>query len=162
MEILQSSTKQSSHWYVNARQWYRHCISNGDTTVLHLVSVISLNHFFLRKPCIYMDWVFYMECPTLCYVHECLVKCAVNEIKSLIFIRHYSMIFPHITLYTYHQTSSISHTKSNNLNVSSCSCLCTIYWNQVLSWEWWCSSSSADRQCPNYIWVINKFFALLW
>ena len=27
------------------------------------------------------------------------------------------------------------------------------------SWEWWCSWSSADRWCSNYIWVINNFFA---
>ena len=27
---------------------------------------------------------------------------------------------------------------------SSCSCLCAIYWSQVLSWEWRCSWSSAD------------------
>ena len=27
----------------------------------------------------------------------------------------------------------------------------------MLSWEWRCSWSSADRRCSNYIWVINKF-----
>ena len=43
--------------------------------------------------------------------------------------------------------------------VSSCSCLCPIHWNQVLSWEWRCSWSSADRRCSNYIWVINDFIA---
>ena len=45
--------------------------------------------------------------------------------------------------------------------VSFCSCLCPIYWSQVLSWEWWCSWSSADRWCSNYIWVINNFIAHL-
>ena len=29
----------------------------------------------------------------------------------------------------------------------------------VLSWEWRCSWSSADRRCSNYIWVINNFIA---
>ena len=29
----------------------------------------------------------------------------------------------------------------------------------VLSQEWRCSWSSADRRCSNYIWVINKFIA---
>ena len=43
--------------------------------------------------------------------------------------------------------------------VSSCSCLCSIHWSQVLSWEWRCSWSSTDRQCSNYIWVINNFIA---
>ena len=43
--------------------------------------------------------------------------------------------------------------------VSSFSCLCTIYWSQVLSREWRCSWSSADRRCSNYIWVVNNFIA---
>ena len=43
--------------------------------------------------------------------------------------------------------------------ISSCSCLCPIHWSQMLSWEWRCSWSSADRRCSNYIWVINSFIA---
>ena len=43
--------------------------------------------------------------------------------------------------------------------VSSCSCLCPIYWSHVLSWEWRCSWSSPDRRCSNYIWVINNLIA---
>ena len=43
--------------------------------------------------------------------------------------------------------------------VSSCSSLCPIQWNQVLSREWRCSWSSADRRCSNYIWVIDNFIA---
>ena len=43
--------------------------------------------------------------------------------------------------------------------VSSCSCLRSIHWSHVLSWEWRCSWSSADRRCSNYIWVINNFIA---
>ena len=43
--------------------------------------------------------------------------------------------------------------------VSSCSSLCLIHWCQVLSREWRCSWSSADRQCSNYIWVISNFIA---
>ena len=43
--------------------------------------------------------------------------------------------------------------------VLSCSCLWPIHWSQVLSWEWRCSWSSADRRCSNYIWVINNFIA---
>ena len=43
--------------------------------------------------------------------------------------------------------------------ISSCICLCSIHWSQVLSREWRCSWSSADRRCSNYIWVINNFIA---
>ena len=43
--------------------------------------------------------------------------------------------------------------------VSSSSCLCPIHWSQVLSAEWRCSWSSADRRCSNYIWVFNNFIA---
>ena len=43
--------------------------------------------------------------------------------------------------------------------VSSRSCLRSIHWSQVLSWERRCSWSSADRRCSNYIWVINNFMA---
>ena len=43
--------------------------------------------------------------------------------------------------------------------VLACSCLCSIYWRQVLSGEWRCSWSSADRRCSNYIWVINNLIA---
>ena len=39
--------------------------------------------------------------------------------------------------------------------VSACNCVCTIYQSQVLSREWRCSWSSADRRCSNYISVIN-------
>ena len=43
--------------------------------------------------------------------------------------------------------------------VSSCSGVCPIHWGQVLSWEWRCSWSSADRRCSNYIWIINNVIA---
>ena len=43
--------------------------------------------------------------------------------------------------------------------VSSCICLCPFYWSRVLSREWRCSWSSADRRCSNYIWVINNLMA---
>ena len=49
--------------------------------------------------------------------------------------------------------------KTEMFLVLSCSCLCKIYWNQVLSQKWRCSWSSADRRCSNYIWVINNFIA---
>ena len=43
--------------------------------------------------------------------------------------------------------------------VSTCSYPWTIYWTQMLSGEWRCSWSSADRRCSNYIWVIKNWIA---
>ena len=43
--------------------------------------------------------------------------------------------------------------------LSSCSCLCPVHWNHVLSHEWRCSWSSADRRCSNCIGMIYKFIA---
>ena len=43
--------------------------------------------------------------------------------------------------------------------VLPCSCRGPIHWSRLLSQEWRCSWSSADRQCSNYIWVINNFVA---
>ena len=43
--------------------------------------------------------------------------------------------------------------------VSSCRSLCSSHWSQLLSREWRCSWSSADRRCSNYIWVINNVIA---
>ena len=43
--------------------------------------------------------------------------------------------------------------------VPSCSCFSPIYWSHVLSREWRCSWSSADRRCSNYIWVIDNLIA---
>ena len=47
----------------------------------------------------------------------------------------------------YRQLSNIRLTKPQSVMflVSSCSCLCAIYWSQVLSRKWRCSWSSADR-----------------
>ena len=43
--------------------------------------------------------------------------------------------------------------------VSSWDCLYPICCRQVLSREWRCSWSSADRRCSNYIWVIDNLIA---
>ena len=55
---------------------------------------------------------------------------------------------PGLSLNThYRQISNIRCNKPPNLNVSlsSCICLCASCWSQVLSGEWRCSWSSADR-----------------
>ena len=43
--------------------------------------------------------------------------------------------------------------------ISSWSRLCPTLWSQVLSRQWRCSWSSADRRCSNYIWVIDNLIA---
>ena len=53
----------------------------------------------------------------------------------------------HKNMCWYRQISNIRRTKSQ------------IYWSHVLSWEWRCSWSSADRRCSNYFWVINNLIA---
>ena len=66
-------------------------------------------------------------------------------------------------LLSYRKTFSIRRTKSQSLNVSrlvsSCSCLCPIHWNQMLSRKWRCSWSSTNKRCSSYSWVINKSIA---
>ena len=42
---------------------------------------------------------------------------------------------------------------------SACSFLHATYWSQMLSGEWRCSWSSANRPCSNYIWLINNLIA---
>ena len=44
-------------------------------------------------------------------------------------------------------------------HLSTCSCLYGMCLSQVLSREWRCSWSSADRRCSNYIWGINNLIA---
>ena len=57
--------------------------------------------------------------------------------------------------------SNIRHQITKLTWVSSCLAVVffPIHWSQVLSGEWRCSWSSTDRQCSNYIWVMNKFIA---
>ena len=43
--------------------------------------------------------------------------------------------------------------------ISSWSRLCPILWSPVLSREWRCCWSSADRRCSNYIWVVDNLIA---
>ena len=62
----------------------------------------------------------------------------------------------------YRQVSNIWRTKSQYLKKIlglSCACLCRIPWSQMSSREWICCWSSADKQCSNYIWVIDNFIA---
>ena len=84
-----------------------------------------------------------------CVSSTCMIKWC-NSLNSLVI--------------TYHDIySQISNIRHQILTVMflflSSSCLCPIHWSQVLGREWRYSWSSADRQCSNYIWVINNFVA---
>ena len=63
--------------------------------------------------------------------------------------------------HNYRKLSNIRHTKSQNLNAIRLGFQLSlpIYWSQVLSGEWRCSWSNADRRCSNYIWVTNNLIA---
>ena len=64
------------------------------------------------------------------------------------------MVCTHIL--TNRQISDVRRTESPKMFlVSSCGCFCPIFWSHVLSWEWRCSWSSAERRGYKYIWVIN-------
>ena len=52
-------------------------------------------------------------------------------------------------LYKSHQISKLKHYSSR----------LAVHWRQVLSQVWRCSSSSADRRCSNYIWVLKNCIA---
>ena len=64
-----------------------------------------------------------------------------------------------VTTFSYRKISNIRRPKSQDSNVSPLSLQFSIHWSQVLSGEWRCSWSSADRRCSNYIWVINNLIA---
>ena len=93
------------------------------------------------------------------------------NVHRSICIRYLSLFYPTIrcqwwwlkTGMKYHKTSSISHTKSQNLNVS-CILLQSSLLNPLkpgVKLRWRCSWSSTDRRCSNYIWVINNFIAYI-
>ena len=72
-------------------------------------------------------------------------------------IQRYCICVLHITVK--YLVWVVSDLKTSIFLLSSCSCLCVIYWSQVTSREWRCSRTSADRRCSNYIWVIKNVIA---
>ena len=74
---------------------------------------------------------------------------------------HSKYIHGAITFNTYRKISNIRRTKPTTqmFLIFACCSLCAIYLSQMLSGEWRCSWSSADRRCSNYILVINKSIA---
>ena len=67
---------------------------------------------------------------------------------------HQRKCHPHLSVK--YLISAAPNPKTKMFLVSSCSCIWAIYWGHVLSREWRCSWSSADRRCSKYIWVINN------
>ena len=95
---------------------------------------------------------------------QSLIWTATVKIKTPLKLNIWWVITSHHlcdTISYYRQVSNIRRTKSQHLKilVPSCGCLCRIPWSQMLSREWRCSWSSADRRCSNYIWVIDNFIA---
>ena len=74
---------------------------------------------------------------------------------------HWSVMLGLSAHSVYRQASNIGCIKSQNRNISRIilQLPCPIHWCQVLSREWRCNWSSADRRCSNYIWVIHIFVA---
>ena len=76
-------------------------------------------------------------------------------VTAMSFLTYSFFRYTCFTNHIYHQISNVRRTKPQYLNI--CSCLYLIQWSHVLSQEWRCNCSSADRRCSNYIWVINNF-----
>ena len=96
-----------------------------------------------------------------------LNKCGLVEIMRSLHSMVMSLLFSKfLNLHNiklnidYRQFSNIRRTQSQNINVSRLVLQLSLSNPlMVLSWEWRCSWSSADRRCSNYIWVINNFIA---
>ena len=61
--------------------------------------------------------------------------------------------------YSYRQISNISAQNKKNKCFSTRLSVVLMKFSQVLSQEWRCSWSSADRRCSKYSWVINNCIA---
>ena len=105
-------------------------------------------------------------------IEECcrLINLFVNEINTSIRWLHHTHLGNGLiqtgflfswNVRNYRQIPNISRTKSQTdmFLILSCSSHRQIHWSHVLSREWRCSWSSADRRCSNYIWMINNFGA---
>ena len=94
------------------------------------------------------------------------VDCFMSFIKSNIINTGARINFPFLVdTFICRKISNITRTKSPNLNVSRIVLqfsLMPIQWCQLLSREWRCRWSSADRRCSKYIWVIDNFIGTHW
>ena len=91
--------------------------------------------------------------------HYCKQKCTTVKLHITESIGAWCYIWSdNYICWIYRQTSNINPIKSQHLIflISSCSFFCQIHWGHVLSQEWRCSWSRANRQCSDYIWVIHN------
>ena len=80
-----------------------------------------------------------------------------NFEKFYIYIKPGCMMWWHVAIIlTYWKTGNISGTKSQKLNVSHLVLQLSLPNPLKPGWEWKCSWGSTDRQCSNYMWVINS------
>ena len=93
------------------------------------------------------------------YIRACCILETQTELVSLMSGKR--AVFQWQREWTYRKVSNIRCTNVNTLMffVSACSCRCAITWSQLLSGEWRCSWSSADRRCSSYVWVISNLIA---
>ena len=106
----------------------------------------------------------------LCFVHfiEAIVFCALYWghcvlciiLRPLCFV-HYIEAIVFCALYWGHCVLCIILRPLCFVHYIEAIVFCALYWGQVLSGEWRCSWSNADRWCSNYIWVINNLIAYL-
>ena len=141
------------HPFISPASWWQYTAAlrdHGDCLHTHHVMTTSkpanishpvrahVGNWLLQLPCPLLDYCGYDRCR---YPTQLSGTPVISEhtVKSLIW--------------------DAPNLKNWMLLVSSCSCFYPIRWTHVLSWEWRCSWSSADRRCSNYIWVINKLIA---
>ena len=84
-----------------------------------------------------------------------------GNLRALYNMRTVMLCFVVLCFYHYRETSSISRTKSQNVNVSNLVLQLSLL-NPLkpgVKSSRRCIGSSADRRCSNYIWVIDNFIA---
>ena len=112
--------------------------------------------FWCKHTYVHMYRVIYGEIKYIPFICKLLFFCEVS-IWLIFWFREVETTLPAI----HHKISNIKHTKSQNLNVSRFVLQLSLLAQsiEVRCWEWRCSWSSVDRQCSNYIWVVNNFIA---
>ena len=125
----------------------RCCLWTATATEFHLS--VGLICIFTNKDKRISNIYIVIECP-----NDLKTKSYIQWIQCVSFCPHGMEKY-----ITYREVSNISRTKSQHLKilVLSFGCLWRIPWSQMLSREWRCSWSSADRRCSNNIWVIDNF-----
>ena len=141
-------SKQSWGWWFETpfRPVLRHC--NGKTFTNLLNEFQEIQYVQYNMCMFFLYFVSFCSYRSSYWTH-------VNELLtffSIAFMAQWYTVKPLV--------QDAPNKKQNKMSlVSSWSCLCPIHWIQMLRREWWCSWSSADRRCSNYmyIWVINNF-----